>query len=75
MVIINRKDMLQLDENFPEELNIFRHCALKMKMNEVFNSNSKQNASFLRDFYNFYPNWTQHISDIIQMEIDNSPQI
>ena len=58
MVIINRKDMLQLDENFPDELNTFRSHVLKIKMKEIFTINSKPNAAFLRDFYNFYPDWT-----------------
>lgn len=73
--IINRKDMLQLDESLPEELEVFRKCVLKVKMNEIFNFNSKPNPSFLRDFFNFYPSWPHHISTIIGMEVDNAPQI
>lgn len=46
-----------------------------MKIPEIFTINSKPNATFLRDFYNFFSDWYRHISAIIKMEIDNATQI
>lgn len=75
MLIINRKDILQIDEQLPDEIEIFRRHVLSMNMNEVFAINSKPNPIFLRDFYNFFTDWPRHISAIIKMEVDNAAQI
>lgn len=44
-------------------------------MKDIFSIDSKPNTAFFRDFYNFFAHWEKHISDIIRMEIENSPQI
>ena len=44
-------------------------------MNEVFTNDSKPSQAFLRDFYNIYPKWKSHISNIIEMEIERASKI